>query len=529
MLLSRGLTASLIGTAIVVMTPQLATALTPETINQIAQEVTVLIDGINPGSGVLISRQGNRYYVLTAGHVVATEDEYTIVAPDGQRYYLDYSRVQQLPGVDLAVLQFTSDRDYQVATLANYNYSTKFRHVFVSGWSRARGNLTMPTSQFSPGILIRKNFALTHAQDPIAHGYELFYTSRTEIGMSGSPILDSDGRVIGIHGQAEGEEIYDEQSGKVVRLKSGFSSGIPVGTFLRLAQQAGLQLGLRVENSLPTPLTPAEIASIATTFDVSPARENWNAIDWANRGNQLYRLERFPEALTAFERSIQIKPDFYQAWYGRGQVLYTLGEYEEALKSYDRTLQIKPDLHLAWRDQGIVLALVGNPTEAVAAFDKAITIKLDDYVVWYLRGNLLRKHLQAYQEALRSYDQAIKLAPNFAEAWTGKGRALYEVGYYQEALAAFNQANQLNPNLAATWHWRGILLWDWQQPDAAIYSLDKAIQLTPDNYELWLIKGIVLAELGRYQEASASAQQALKLQPQDPEVIDFLNSLAYFN
>jgi len=523
------LVTSLIGAAIVVIAPQPATAISPETINQTAQEITVLIDGINPGSGVMVSREGNRYFVLTAGHVVATEDEYTIVAPDGQKYYLDYSTVRQLPGVDLALLQFISDRDYPVATLANYNYSTKFRNIFVSGWSSARGNLTMPTSQFSPGLLIRKNFALTHAQDPISQGYELFYTSKTEIGMSGSPILDSDGRVIGIHGQAEGEEIYDEQSGKVLRLKSGFSSGIPVGTFLRFVQQAGLHLALKVENSLPAQLTPQEIASIAPAMEPPPATKNWNAIDWANRGNQLYRLERFSEAKTAFERGIKIKPDFYQAWYGLGQVLYTLGEYEEALSSYDRTLQIKPDLHLAWRDKGIVLALAGSPTAAVTAFDRAVQIKPDDYVVWYLRGNLLRKHLQAYQEALKSYDRAIKITPNFAEAWTGKGRALYEVGYYEEALAAFNRANQLNPNLASAWHWRGLLLLNWQQPYEAIYSLDKALAITSDNYELWLIKGIALAELGRYQEAVASANQALKLKPNDPEIIDFLNSLAYFN
>ncbi len=525
MKLPHRLTASLIGTAIVVIAPQPATALTAETIHQTAQEITVLIDGINPGSGVIVSREGNRYYVLTAGHVVATEDEYTIVAPDGQRYYLDYRTVRQLPGVDLAVLQFTSDRNYQVATLANYNYSTKFRNVFVSGWSNVRNNITMPSSQFSPGLLISKNFALTHAQNPIANGYELFYTSRTEIGMSGGPILDTDGRVIGIHGQAEGEEIYDEPSGKVLRLKSGFSSGIPVGTFLRLTSQTGLQLALKVENSLPVQLKPQEIVSIAPAFELPQARDNWSAIDWANRGNQLYRLERFSEALTAFERGIQIKPDFYQAWYGRSQVLYTLGQYKEALTSYDRTLQIKPDLHLAWRDKGIVLALAGNPTEAMVAFDRAVKLKPDDHVVWYLRGNLLRKHLQAYQEALRSYDRAIRIAPNFAEAFIGKGRVLSEVGYYEEALASFNQAHQLNPNLASAWHWRGVLLLDLQQPLAAIDSLDKAIQITPDNYELWLIKGIALAELERYQEAAASARQALKLKPNDPEVIDFLNFL----
>jgi hypothetical protein len=51
----------------------------------------------NPGSGVIIARQGQTYYVLTAEHVVATEDEYEIITSDGKKYRLDYKNVKKLP------------------------------------------------------------------------------------------------------------------------------------------------------------------------------------------------------------------------------------------------------------------------------------------------------------------------------------------------------------------------------------------------------------------------------------------------
>jgi hypothetical protein len=61
--------------------------------------------------------------------------------------------------------------------------------------------------------------------------------------MSGGPIFDSTGRVVGIHGRASGNE---------ERGKNGLNLGIPIHLFLRQAPQAGLnlqQIGLKAENN----------------------------------------------------------------------------------------------------------------------------------------------------------------------------------------------------------------------------------------------------------------------------------------
>ena len=93
----------------------------PAKIQSIAEKITVRIDTENEnGSGVIVARQGNIYYVLTAAHVVKTERPYEIVTPDGQKYALENSKIKQLTGADLAILQFQSDRKYEVATLGVY-------------------------------------------------------------------------------------------------------------------------------------------------------------------------------------------------------------------------------------------------------------------------------------------------------------------------------------------------------------------------------------------------------------------------
>ncbi|NJK47901.1 hypothetical protein HC931_06745 [Candidatus Gracilibacteria bacterium] len=91
-------------------------------VDEIAQQITVRIDSKNNGngSGVIVAKDENTYYVLTAAHVVKNSDTYTLVAPDGQKHLLDASKITLFKGVDLAVVQFASSRTYTVATLANY-------------------------------------------------------------------------------------------------------------------------------------------------------------------------------------------------------------------------------------------------------------------------------------------------------------------------------------------------------------------------------------------------------------------------
>jgi len=48
-------------------------------------------------------------------------------------------------------------------------------------------------------------------------------------------------------------------------------------------------------------------------------------------------------------------------------------------------------------------------------------------------------NLSKYDEALKAYDKAIKIKPDFAEAWYNKGVALGNLGLYNEALKAFNK------------------------------------------------------------------------------------------
>jgi serine protease Do len=248
-------TGTAVVSAFVVMQPVAAFAITGEQINNVAREVTVLIRGNQGhGSGVIISKNGNTYYVLTAYHVVQQPDNYKIVTFDKQAYQL--SNPTRLQGVDMAIVQFSSNKNYKVAKIANSNQALVGKSVFVSGWP-APGSVGQLVRQFTSG-------QISGFLDKPVEGYQMVYTNVTRKGMSGGPVFDPGSRVVGIHGLGDTEdpnllarqgELSPDTAQNIASLiKPGFNYAIPINTFLSLASQQGLNLPLEID-SQPAPDT----------------------------------------------------------------------------------------------------------------------------------------------------------------------------------------------------------------------------------------------------------------------------------
>jgi hypothetical protein len=97
----------------------------------------------------------------------------------------------------------------------------------------------------------------------------------------------------------------------------------------------------------------------------------------------LSNLVKHKEALKAYEKEIEIKPDDHKAWYNKGVTLGILGRHDEALNAYNKAIEIKPDLHIAWTNKGVTLRKLFRLDEALEAYNKAIEIKPDYHKTLY--------------------------------------------------------------------------------------------------------------------------------------------------
>ncbi|VEP15350.1 Trypsin-like serine protease with C-terminal PDZ domain [Hyella patelloides LEGE 07179] len=270
------LSAILVGTTItstIILTqPLISRAFDGQELSTKTREITVLInrsDGQN-GSGVIISKNEDTYYVLTANHVTRDREnkngeiKYTVVTHDKKAYEIDYNTVKPISNnLDMAIFEFKSNQEYPVATIVNSEFLAETTPVFVSGWQRpgaVGGDKTIRQ--------LTSSRITTILDEPVFGGYQVGYDNTTLGGMSGGPVVDVEGRLVGIHGLADNDnpENLGLESGSVDKelLKTGFNYGIPINTFLGQTAQAGIFLNLDVVNTPPTELTGAETPVIAT-------------------------------------------------------------------------------------------------------------------------------------------------------------------------------------------------------------------------------------------------------------------------
>lgn len=253
------LSAVLMGSAIaLVQFQQIAAALKPEEIADIAKRVTVIIGGEDgKGSGVIVGRQGDTYTVVTAHHVIAKAGAYAVQTIDGQKY--EFLRSTQLGDIDLAQFQFKSKKKYAVADIGDPNQLKEGMTVYYAGYPSSESSTTRDFRFLSAPI--------TRLAQTSRDGYEISYQGNALPGMSGGPVLNEEGKLIGIHGKAETVIIRGEE------LKIVGTQAIPIDKFVALRDQPEpvATTPPPITTTRPTPPQPTSTPELPVQRNPPPA------------------------------------------------------------------------------------------------------------------------------------------------------------------------------------------------------------------------------------------------------------------
>ena len=289
---------------------------------------------------------------------------------------------------------------------------------------------------------------------------------------------------------------------------------------------------------------------LAALCSCTLAQEN-TAEDWYRKGIELYYQESFEEALDAFNCSLEMNPQYFDAWLYKGAALDMIAitssgkegpkAFEESLKAYDKAIEIDPRNATAWTFKGGALDNI--------AHHMAYNFKM----VWPSKDPI-----GFFNRSIQAFDIALELDPESANAWHGKGVALIHLGRYEEsqssgtaeeiaglydeALNAINRAIEIDPStpgaeenraslleimdrheealktasspqeLAQVWYNRAGLLASQGKSDEALDALNRAIELNPEHADAWHDKGMILEVLlGRQAEAEEAYAEAREL------------------
>jgi tetratricopeptide (TPR) repeat protein len=131
-------------------------------------------------------------------------------------------------------------------------------------------------------------------------------------------------------------------------------------------------------------------------------------------------------------------------------------------------------------------------------------------------------------KAIEYLDNAIKLQPDFANAYNRRGAAYLTLDWCQLAIKDFNEAIRLKPDFAKAYGNRGLAYLYLDQYQRAIKDYDKAIRLKPDHVSAYNNRGGAYNSLGQYQRAIKDYDTAIRLKPDYSKAYGS-RGLAYFS
>ena len=255
--------------------------------------------------------------------------------------------------------------------------------------------------------------------------------------------------------------------------------------------------------------------------------------DWSkvyNLADGYRKQQQWQQAAVAFQRAIQLRPDFFWSYHHLGDALGHLHQWRPSAMAYRRAVEIDPSFFWSWHNLGDVLAKLQQWQGSAMAYRRAVEIDPSFFWSWHNLGDVLIK-LEQWDRAIAVLLQAIQIqsghqpvAQKLGMVFKQRGSLNDSIRYYRQVILDSTQ-NQIFSNLSsqpsALIDIANILVGE-HQTVGAIVVYYMALEIQPDRFDILQQLALLLQQQDRLKQNIASRQQTLNselLTRQPPNII----------
>ncbi|MDR1285172.1 MAG: tetratricopeptide repeat protein [Campylobacteraceae bacterium] len=251
--------------------------------------------------------------------------------------------------------------------------------------------------------------------------------------------------------------------------------------------------------------------------------------------------QAFKKATTAVRKN----PKDAIAYLARAEAYVNLGGNNWNIsEDYKKAIALKPSFE-AYYSRGVYNSDIRNAYyDAIRDFDQAIKINPKSAKTYYARGRLLFKNENSYfayssegkpidyrwNNAAADFTEVIKLEPSNADGYFSRAYAYVEWSRFvkrserdevlNKAIADYTEAIKLEPNYDSAYNNRALIYGKLEKYSNAIADFSEAIRIDSKETLYKANRANVYKETKEYEKAIADYSEAIELDPNDADLYD---------
>lgn len=237
-------------------------------------------------------------------------------------------------------------------------------------------------------------------------------------------------------------------------------------------------------------------------------------------GKALLETGSLTEAERHFKAALSDNDEGVEAYIGLGDIANRKKQYALATSYYKQGVKADNEAVAPLVALGINLSQGGNLDSALIILTRATTLNDRDPNIYRALGDVYF-YGRAFPAALQNYQKSISLRNN-AGAHFGIGRVNYYQKNYQEALNSYQEAVKADQNFADAYFELGRLLLYNEDYPASEKAFQRYGQLTPGSQLGKIYLARVQIEQEKYDDAIIQLNDALKIEPNNTSAFKYL-------
>ena len=241
--------------------------------------------------------------------------------------------------------------------------------------------------------------------------------------------------------------------------------------------------------------------------------------------NEFIQINEYENAVNVLKHILKLNPDDETVMMELGVAFHDSEKFSEAITYFEDTIDKNPYNYIAWFNLATIHNINLDLEDAIFGYEMCLVINEKFTAAHYGKANSFIQ-LKEYKKAIDSFNESFIYERPHAYAYCSIGECYEKIGDYSKALLFYEKSLEIDDSIPESWLGIGVVRDLNNQPNQAIKFIKKAIELDKENPDYWYLYAEVLTKLNKNIDAELAFKKVIQLDPNNIDAwIDYSNFL----